>query len=77
MIRGNTAIGDGGGIFIDSQGATGTGGSLMIAGTMILGNTAVGDGGGISYTSGYSDPLPLTVTDSTLSGNTAGDGGGI
>ena len=70
-ISGNTAFGDdveggglGGGIF-------GIGGS--VTNSTISGNTAGNDGGGIHNTG------TLTVTDSTISENTAqdGDGGGI
>jgi predicted outer membrane repeat protein len=64
---GVTSIGFGGGI----ANLTGT---LTISGCTVSDNTAyLGYGGGIYN----GDPYPLTVTDSYVCGNTAGEGGGI
>ena len=63
-VSGNSAT-YGGGIFV----AIGT--SAMISGSTISGHTITGDGGGIRNDGG------LTVTDSTISGNSSLDGGGI
>jgi hypothetical protein len=71
-VTGNTAAGDGGGIW--SSGGT-------ITNSTISGNTAGRNGGGIyraySYVLGGSFFNNLEVIDSTVSGNTASSGGGI
>ncbi len=55
-------------------------GSLAVDGTEIAGNTTTGQGGGIHHARLEGDDLPaptaLTITDSVLSGNTAGTSGG-
>lgn len=61
---------DGGGIF------NGDGGALSIIRTEISGNTAVEKGGGIE-SAPYGNTPTLTVEDSTISGNSAAQGGGI
>jgi hypothetical protein len=70
-ISGNTAtLGPGGGVQYGNSGGTGT---FTIANSQITGNTAVG-GGGVTFAHN------TTVTDSTISGNTAtgtASGGGI
>ena len=86
-ISGNTAEYKGGGIYNGDPYGSGTytGGTVTITGSTISGNKVVytsGLGGGI-YSSGNvyipaNVPLPsLKVTGSTISGNTAGGGGGI
>ncbi len=62
----------GGGIFNDGAA------TLTIAKSLIDANTAQGPGGGIeSQGSGVSSPTALTITDSTIAGNTAATGGGV
>ena len=82
VISGNTATQDGGGIyFYDPDDA------INISRTTISGNTAEGNlgrapGGSAAYGNGGgiymydTDGGPFTISDSTLSGNTAGQGGG-
>ncbi|NKI36514.1 IPTL-CTERM sorting domain-containing protein [Wenzhouxiangella sp. XN79A] len=53
-----------------------TQGELVITGTTIQNNTAKYDGGGIWFFSNASDDL-LQISQSTVTGNVAGDGGGI
>ena len=65
-ISGNTAAGEGGGIFND--------GELNLTNSAISGNTAAGEGGGIISAT---DAGTITLTNSTISGNTASLGGGI
>lgn len=53
-------------------------GSLSIEETVISGNSADNDGGGVALGIGYTESTPLTVVNSTLSGNnSAGMGGAI
>ena len=91
-ITGNTAVSDGGGLYLYE-------GSFTIVNSTIDGNTTDGDGGGIHFYGGsltlnnveitgndaaenggglYSNDGSLTIVDSTISGNSAlYDGGGI
>jgi hypothetical protein len=68
-ITGGSAT-TGGGIF--NEGAT----SLTIDKSLIDGNAAQGVGGGIESQGGVSTPSSLRITDTTITGNTAGSGGG-
>jgi len=68
-VSGNSAGEDGGGI------ANHYDASANIEGTVISGNTAAAHGGGV-YNDLCCDAL-VTITDSTISGNQADDGGGI
>jgi hypothetical protein len=65
-VSSNTAGGDGGGIY----GEFNTGGSLFVS--TVTGNTAGGAGGGI-----FSNFSSFFLSNSTVSNNTATDGGGI
>lgn len=73
-VSGNTAV-DGGGIYnsgaINEPGFVRFG-SVMLVNSIVSGNTATDSGGGIANVEGQ-----LTVTDSTVSSNGAGVGGGI
>ena len=71
VIIGNTATDRGGGIAVD--GGAGVGPFLTVQRTVIDGNTAATSGGGIHL--GGSNVVILE--DSTIRGNTAGEGGGI
>jgi parallel beta-helix repeat protein len=64
-LSGNSAVGDGGGIYIDES-------DPVLLGNFISGNTAGHSGGGIAMES--SNPV---LTANTLSGNTAVFGGGV
>jgi predicted outer membrane repeat protein len=66
----NTAAVGGGGIFVAD-------GALTVERSAVSGNSAPGsNGGGINHGTGGSEPL--TITDSTIAGNTAGmPGGGV
>lgn len=71
-VSGNNAAGldpgtGGGGIFLAGSNSTGT----IRNACLIIGNTGAADGGGISVLSST-----LTVTNSTISGNTSGQNGG-
>ena len=70
VITGNTSTDRGGAIEIDGVGA---GPSLIVRRTRITGNTAVNTGGGIHL----QQSNVVVLEDSTISGNTAGGGGGI
>ena len=65
-ILGNSATQDGGGIFVKATG-------LTLIGTRIYGNTASG-GGGINV---LSTPQKIKIHFNDISGNSAGNGGGI
>jgi predicted outer membrane repeat protein/parallel beta-helix repeat protein len=72
-ISGNSAGYIGGGFYLGSDiGAEG--GSVTITRTTIANNTAVDEGGGLYL---YDVYVPVTVRNSTISGNTAEYGGGI
>ena len=74
-ITGNTAFGDGGGIFMIGGSGLGTiGGTLIITNSTISGNQAV-HGGGIDV--GSSGFISASIAQSTISGNSATTGGGI
>jgi parallel beta-helix repeat protein len=66
IIAGNTATGSGGGIY-----CTGSG-QLIISGNTITGNSASGSGGGV-----YCHYISATITNNTISSNSAHSGGGI
>ena len=68
-ISGNSATGDGGGIF------TFDAGEVTVTGSTISNNTAGDDGGGIFSDTNLSSQTTV-ITNSTISGNTAGDSGG-
>ncbi len=70
-ISGNTALGYGGGIF-NAPVLDGPPGEMHITASTISGNTATDNGGGI-FTSGD----PVTIVNSTISGNGASSGGGL
>lgn len=71
-VSGNSgASGMGGGVFVRQNITTQAGGNATIAGSQISGNTAKGNGGGM-HVGGT-----LTMTNSSVSGNSAGNGGGI
>ena len=65
-IEGNVATSEGGGLHGYA------GGEWTISGCTIVGNTAVDNGGGIRCSLSIAN-----ISDSTISGNSAGDGGGI
>ncbi|MGA7238599.1 MAG: CSLREA domain-containing protein [Bryobacteraceae bacterium] len=68
-ITGNTAGGDGGGIYADSN-------SLTIDQTSIISNnTAGGNGGGLWFSSVSGEPASLSEV--TMMGNSAASGGGV
>ncbi len=70
-ISGNTAAGNGGGLELyDTDG----GGVFTIRDSIISNNTAPGDGGGIFL---YEPDYTVVIERSTISGNTADNGGGI
>ncbi len=73
-VTGNTASGDGGGIYTVGQGGRGdTLGTLLVENSEISSNTADGSGGGI-----YNEDDHVELYQSTVADNTAGvDGGGI
>ncbi len=74
-ITGNTASGEGGGIFmIGGSGLGTTGGTLRMTNSTLSGNQAV-HGGGIDV--GSSGFLLPSIVQSTISGNSAATGGGI
>jgi hypothetical protein len=70
VITGNTSAFRGGGIAVDG---VGIGPSLIVQRTLISGNTAEFFGGGIHLEQGN----VVILEDSTISGNTANQGGGI
>lgn len=71
-ISGNSSGGDGGGIFLDEVT------DVDISGSIISNNTASHhNGGGIYYDPASTGKLPFTLQDSTVSGNTADNGGGM
>lgn len=65
------ASGMGGGVFVRQNITTQAGGNATIVGSQISGNAAKGNGGGL-HVGGV-----LTMTNSSVSGNSAGNGGGI
>jgi predicted outer membrane repeat protein len=65
-FSGNSSLNEGGGI---------AAGALTVVNSTFNANSATGSGGGISC--GNSNPNGLVVTTSTVSGNSASDGGGI
>jgi hypothetical protein len=67
VLTGNHTSGDGGAIYQESGPQ---GGSVTVVGSTLSGNSSDDDGGAIFVSNGV-----LTVTDSTLSGNTAGIAG--
>ena len=69
-ISGNTAASGGGGVFIER------GSSGLVADSIISGNDAGSKGGGGGVAS-FIATSSLTLTNCTLSGNTAGYGGGV
>ena len=69
-VSGNTAAGDGGGIYVSTSFGT------SIQGCTISGNTAGQDGGGI-YSATTENGMDITIQDSTISNNSAVDGGGL
>lgn len=73
VLSGNTAV-HGGAVFF--CGANGKDGMIMTDGASISGNTAAGTGGGICYLSPTAG-ADLLITESSVTGNTAGTGGGI
>jgi hypothetical protein len=68
VVTGNTAAGDGGGVYTYNYGAT------SIVNSRISGNNAGGDGGGI-FAEAYNRGT-VSIQNSTISGNTAGGNGG-
>jgi predicted outer membrane repeat protein len=64
IFRDNSAVGDGGGIFVSGPSAT-------LTNTIVQGNTTNAGGGGL-----FASVPTLTVTSSTFSGNTASTNGG-
>jgi hypothetical protein len=69
VVSGNTATGDGGGLWLDGPNM-----DVTIRNSTISGNNAADEGGGI-----YSEDNggPLLITDSRITGNTAANGGGV
>ena len=68
-ISGNVAGDEGGGLYFDAD--DGNASTLRISGSSITGNTSYDDGGGV-----YVEDVSVEVISSTISGNTAGVGGG-
>lgn len=82
-LDGNTATDQGGGLNVDTSSDAGASGSVTITNSTISGNTAGSAGGGVAVTystSAYVDDQttpPLSVLQSTITGNTATAGAGI
>lgn len=67
---GDTGLGSGGGIRAQAQA------SLVLTNMVVTGNTATADGGGIAMENAVSSSWTLTINNSTISDNHAGDAGG-
>jgi hypothetical protein len=71
--------------FAGNQGGTNEGGggilciacSVQLSSSAVTGNIAEANGGGIGISYGESAPAPLSIIDSTISGNSASEGGGV
>jgi len=70
-VSGNISDSDGGGIFVEN-------GSLNLTDSTVSGNTAFGVGGGIrSYDDDPNFTFSVRISNSAISGNSAGDAGGL
>lgn len=73
------------GNFAGNAGGTGEGGggvlcfgcSIQLSSSTVSGNVAEADGGGVSVRYGEYAPAPMSIINSTISGNTADEGAGV
>ena len=76
QVRDNVA-GNDGGTNEGGGGVLGFGVAVKLVDSSVTGNTAGADGGGVNLLFGEYAPSPSTFVNSTISGNTAREGGGI